>query len=482
MSAGLAAGRLSVTEGVASPPQPTTMSPLPSSTGSVQIQQFYDKGLAHASYIIRSGRYMAIIDPARDPQPYYDFADEHDATIVAIIETHPHADFVSSHLEIAEETDATIYCSKLVKALYPHQPFDDGDRITLGTVELHALNTPGHSPDSISILLIDELGQTRAVFTGDTLFVGDVGRPDLREEEAVGGHKREELAGQLYQSTRQKLMTLPPTTRVYPAHGPGSLCGKTTSTDLDSSIGKELKTNYALQPMSQEEFIKVLLEDQPFVPKYFGHDVVLNRLGAQPFEDSVRAVPRVHSASELVPSTLIIDTRPAAQFRAGHLPGAINLMDGGKFETWLGSIVGPKEKFYLLADTQIALDAVIRKAAKIGYETNIAGALLTPAQLPANSPDLDVARVRERPEDFTIVDIRNRAETQQPIFPEALKIPLPELRERAHEVPTDKPILVHCAGGYRSAAGSSILQVALPQAEVFDLGEAVTEFQSQAVH
>lgn len=451
------------------------MSPLPSSTGSVQIQQFYDKGLAHASYIIRSGRHVVIIDPARDPQPYYDFADEHDATIEAIIETHPHADFVSSHLEIAEETDATIYCSKLVKALYPHKTFDDGDRIALGTVELHAINTPGHSPDSISVLLMDEIGQTRAVFTGDTLFVGDVGRPDLREDEAVGGHKREELAGQLYHSTREKLMTLPPNTRVYPAHGPGSLCGKTTSTDLDSSIGKELKTNYALQPMSEEEFIKVLLEDQPFVPKYFGHDVALNRLGAHPFEDSVRAVPRVHSATELTPGILVIDTRPAAQFRAGHLPGAINLMDGGKFETWLGSIVGPKEKFYLLADTQIALDTVIRKAAKIGYETNILGALLTPSQLPATSPELDLTRVRERPEDFTIVDIRNRAEAQPPIFPEALKIPLPELRERAQEVPTDKPILVHCAGGYRSAAGSSILQAALPGVEVFDLGEAVSQ-------
>lgn len=458
------------------------MSPLPSSTGSVQIHQYYDKGLAHASYIIRSGRHIALIDPARNPQPYYDFADEHDATIEAIIETHPHADFVSSHLEIAGETDATIYCSKLVNALYTHKSFDDGDRITLGNVELHALNTPGHSPDSISVLLIDELGQTRAVFTGDTLFVGDVGRPDLREEETVGGHKREELAGQLYHSTREKLMTLPPTTKVYPAHGPGSLCGKTTSTDLDSSIGKELKTNYALQPMSQEEFIKVLLEDQPFVPKYFGHDVVLNRLGAQPFEDSVRAVPRVHSATELPPEVLVIDTRPAGQFRAGHLPGALNLMDGGKFETWLGSIIGPEEKYYLLADTQIDLDTVIRKAAKIGYETSIEGALLTPALLPATSPELDLARVRERPGDFTIVDIRNRAETQQPIFPEALTIPLPELRERAQEVPADKPILVHCASGYRSAVGSSILQAALPGAEVYDLGENVTEFQSQEVH
>ena len=442
----------------------------------MQIQQFYDKGLAHASYVVRAGRQMAVIDPGRDPQPYYDFADEHDAEIVAVIETHPHADFVSSHLEIARETEATIYCSKLTGATYPHRSFDDGDRLKLGSVELHALNTPGHSPDSISILLMDEAAQTRAVFTGDTLFVGDVGRPDLREEEAVGGHAREALAAQLYQSTRQKLMALPGTTRVYPAHGPGSLCGKTTSSDLDSTIAKELATNYALQPMSEQEFIKVLLADQPFVPKYFGHDVQLNKRGAPNFEDSVRTVPRLGSHTALAPGVLLIDTRPAAKFRAGHLPGAINLMDGGKFETWLGSVVGPGEQFYLLADTQIQLDAVIRKAAKIGYEAAIKGALLAPAALPTTSPAVDVSAVREHPERFTIVDIRNRTEAEKPLFADALLIPLPELRERVGEIPTNKPVLVHCAGGYRSAAGASIIQNALPDVEVVDLSEAVNEF------
>ncbi|MFC6225150.1 MBL fold metallo-hydrolase [Hymenobacter artigasi] len=459
------------------------MPPLPSSTASaVQIQQFYDKGLAHASYAVRCGRQVALIDPARDPQPYYDFADEHEARIIAVIETHPHADFVSSHLEIAEETEATIYCSKLVGAKYPHKDFDDGDRIKVGSYELHAINTPGHSPDSISILLMDELAQSRAVFTGDTLFVGDVGRPDLREDEAVGGHQREELAAQLYKSTRNKLMTLPGSTKVYPAHGPGSLCGKTTSPDLDSTIAKELKTNYALQPMSQDEFIKVLLEDQPFVPKYFGHNVALNKQGAPSFEDSIRAVPHPTTGAVLEPGVLLIDTRPAAQFRAGHLPGALNLQDGGKFETWLGTTVGPKEPFYLLADSKIALDTVIRKTAKIGYEGNIKGALMAPADLPATSPTVDVAAVREHPEAYTIVDIRNRNEAQAPVFDNALVIPLPELRERAHEIPTDKPILIHCAGGYRSAVGTSIVQQALPDAKVLDLGEAVTEFQPQATH
>ncbi|RYY13742.1 MAG: MBL fold metallo-hydrolase, partial [Cytophagaceae bacterium] len=350
------------------------------------------------------------------------------------------------------------------------------DRLRLGTVELHALNTPGHSPDSISVLLLDEAAQTRAVFTGDTLFVGDVGRPDLREDAATGGHARATLAAQLYQSTRQKLMALPGTTKVYPAHGPGSLCGKTTSPELDSTIAKELATNYALQPMSEAEFIAALLADQSFVPKYFGHDVQLNKRGAPNFEDSIRAVPRLNSVAVLVPEVLLLDTRPAARFRAGHLPGAINLLDGGKFETWLGSIVGPGEKFYLLADTQIQLDAVIRKAAKIGYEGNIKGALLAPASLPATSPSVDMAEVHAHPERFTIVDIRNRTEAQKPLFANTLLLPLPELRERVGEIPADKPVLVHCAGGYRSAAGASIIQNALPGVPVFDLGEAVAEF------
>jgi hydroxyacylglutathione hydrolase len=269
---------------------------------------------------------------------------------------------------------------------------------------------------------------------------------------------------------------------VYPAHGPGSLCGKTTSPDLDSTIARELQTNYALQPMSQDEFIKVLLEDQPFMPKYFGHDVKLNKQGARGFEDSIRAVPHLSGSAALQPGVLIIDTRPAARFRAGHLPGAINLMDGGKFETWLGSVVGPQEPFYLVADSNIALDTVIRKTAKIGYEGNIKGALLAPSQLPATSPEVDLAQVRERPEGFTIVDIRNRAEAKVPVFEDALLIPLPELRERAHEIPGGKPVLIHCAGGYRSAAGASIVQAAMPGTEVLDLGEAITNFQKQAVH
>ena len=230
------------------------------------IQQFYDKGLAHASYaVVRTGK-MIVIDPARDPQPYYDFAAQHNADITGVIETHPHADFISSHLEIHQATNAVIYASKLTGAEYPHESFDDGDTIQLSDIKLKAINTPGHSPDSICILVEDDNGKEEALFTGDTLFVGDVGRPDLRENVGNITAKKEELARALYHSTRDRLMKLPHSVKVYPAHGPGSLCGKNMSPDLESTIGRELRENYALQLMSEPEFIKTIISDQPFIP------------------------------------------------------------------------------------------------------------------------------------------------------------------------------------------------------------------------
>ncbi|EHQ29884.1 MBL fold metallo-hydrolase [Mucilaginibacter paludis] len=440
------------------------------------IHQFYDKGLAHGSYAIISQGKMAVIDPARDPQPYYDFSAEHGAQLVAVIETHPHADFVSSHLEIHQTTGATIYVSKLVGAAYPHQTFDEGDRIELGDVTLKSINTPGHSPDSICIIVEDDLGLQKAIFTGDTLFVGDVGRPDLRENVGNITAKKEELARQMYQSTRQKLMTLPEDVAVYPAHGPGSLCGKNMSPDLQSTIGRELRENYALQLMDELQFVKILTEDQPFIPRYFGFDVDLNKQGAATLEESIQAVPHIN-ADELVAGVPVIDTRPKADFRHGHIRKSINLQNGEKFETWLGSIINPGEAFYLIADNEETLQVMIRKAAKIGYEGNIKGILLIPESNLQMSADFDRDYFKRNPGDYTIVDIRNAGEVKDtPIFANAINIPLPELRDRITEIPTDKPIIVHCAAGYRSAAGSSMIAAAIETAPVYDMGEEITEF------
>jgi hydroxyacylglutathione hydrolase len=439
------------------------------------IHQFYDKGLAHASYAIISQGKMVVIDPARDPQPYYDLATEHGAQLVGVIETHPHADFISSHLEIHQQTGATIFVSQLLGATYAHKSFDDGDTMELGDLTLKAINTPGHSPDSICILVEDEYSQPKAIFTGDTLFVGDVGRPDLRESVGNITAKKEELARAMYHSTREKLMKLPESVVVYPAHGPGSLCGKNMSPDLNSTIGRELRENYALQLMTEMQFVKTLTEDQPFIPKYFGFDVDLNKQGASSFEESVAKVPRPDKNTPLEKDILVVDSRPQELFKAGHLKGAINIQNGDKFETWLGSIINPNELFYLIGEDEATLDILIRKAAKIGYEQNIKGALLAPDTLPETSSLADTGAVISRSQNYTILDVRNTGEVADLThFGHSINIPLPELRDRISEIPTDKPIVVHCAAGYRSAAGSSIVAAALPGAQVFDFGEAIT--------
>jgi hydroxyacylglutathione hydrolase len=441
------------------------------------VHQFYDKGLAHASYaVIRTGR-MIVIDPARDPQPYYEFADMHSADIVGVIETHPHADFVSSHLEIHQTTGAVIYVSKLAGAEYPHETFDDGDIIQINDIKLKAINTPGHSPDSICILLEDENGKDCAIFTGDTLFAGDVGRPDLRESAGNITAKKEELARDMYRSTRNKLMVLPKEVTVYPAHGPGSLCGKSMSPDLQTTIGKELRENYALQLMDERAFVKTLMADQPFMPKYFGYDVELNKTGAPNFASSINSVLKVDADTTLSKGVLVIDTRSSSAYRNGHVRGSINLQDGEKFETWLGSIIAPEETFYLLAATDEDLNIVIKKAAKIGYEKNIKAALLIPSNATEKSPAINLEDFKANKANYTIVDARNHAEINSgKLFTNALTIPLPELRERTNEIPANKPIAVHCAAGYRSAAAASIIAAQIKTVPVYDLSDAIKEF------
>ncbi len=452
----------------------------------MEIKQFEDKSLAHYSYAILSNGEIALVDPARDPRPYYDFAREHKARIKAVIETHPHADFVSSHLEIHDTTGANIYVSKLLGAEYDFEKFDDGDSISLGDVTLKAINTPGHSPDSICILAVDAGGKEQAIFTGDTLFVGDCGRPDLREQAGAITASRKDLARQMYHSLREKLWALPDEVTVYPAHGAGSLCGKALSKQGSSTMGYEKKNNWCLQPMSEDEFVKALLSDQPFVPKYFPYDVSVNRRGATAFGTALSEVKRrnpvdcAECSASLRSDVIIIDTRPEKEFKKRHLPGAINLMADGKFETWLGSIVGPGERYYLVAGSEKALDEVIQRTTRIGYEEQIEQAFVSDygtedVQYP------DTEELKDNQQAFTIVDVRNNSEVlEKKIFRNAIHIPLPDLRERISDIPANKPLVVHCAGGYRSAAASSLIKVALDkrkiQQKVYDLSEGVKNF------
>lgn len=443
----------------------------------MKIEQFYDLGLAHASYAILNNNEIALIDPARDASPYYKFALDHGSTIKAIIETHPHADFVSSHKEISEKTGAKVYVSKLLGADYPHEAFDDGDEITLGNIKLKAMNTPGHSPDSISILLVDESGKEHSVFTGDTLFIGDVGRPDLRENVGNLTAKREELARNMYQSTREKLMILPEDVLVYPAHGAGSLCGKNLSEDTVSTIGKELKENYALQPMNEDDFVDALLVGQPFIPKYFGYDVELNKNGADSLKESLEEVKWLKKGEDLDKSVIIIDTREPGQFKSAHLKNSINLAEGPRFETWLGSIIAPNEPYYLMGESEEALKGFLWKASKIGYEKNIEALVLVPDNLTEREDLLDISDFRNNPGKYQIIDVRNATEYKeiQP-FASSINIPLPELRERIGELPGDKPLVVHCKTGYRSAAATSIIRDHSNGQGVYDLGEEIESY------
>lgn len=444
------------------------------------IHQFEDDGLAHFSYAVLVGNQVVLVDPGRNPQPYYDFAAQHQATIVGVIETHPHADFVSSHLQIHKEKGATIYISKLAEASYPHQAFDEGDRIVLGSgVVLRAVFTPGHSPDGISIVLSED-DKDKAVFTGDTLFIGDVGRPDLRESAGAIMMQRKELARMMYYSTREKLMVLNDDVVVYPAHGAGSLCGKAISDAKSSTIGQEKLTNYALQEMSEEAFVALLLQDQPFIPQYFPYNVDLNKTGAPSYLDSKEAVPVLVNLVDMEKGMTVIDGRAQDIFKQSHVPEAINIMKGAKFETWLGSLVAPGERYYLVAENEQSLEVLISKAAKIGYELLIAGAGIYTAVDGESMLFFDKNAFDANPDLFTIIDIRNAGEVaQQQVFQNSINIPLPELMQRTSEIPTDKPIVVHCGTGYRSAAGSSIIQQALKGAQVLDMGAYIKEYNQK---
>lgn len=448
----------------------------------MEIKQFEDKNLAHYSYAIISNGEIALVDPARDPQPYYDFATSRKAKITAVIETHPHADFVSSHLEISKHTGANIYVSKLVSAEYEHVSFDEGDALMIGSVTLKALNTPGHSPDSISVLLLDENGKEIAVFSGDTLFIGDCGRPDLREQAGAITAARSELAKQMYHTLRNKFIPLSDSVIVYPAHGAGSLCGKGLSDAASSTMGAEKLSNWSLGNMSETDFVNSLLQDQPYVPKYFLHDVTLNKKGAADFTKSIQSVEIRDTitcagcANSLNPNYIIIDTRPEAIFKASHLKNAINLMNDLKFETWLGSIIDPNEKFYLQAQNETELNTLIKRIAKIGYENQIELAFISEFGNEA-SPMFPAEEFELSTENFTIVDLRTAAErVAKKIFSRSYHIPLAELRERYPEIPTDKPIVVHCAGGYRSAAGASILSSKVKaKIPVYDFSERIKQ-------
>ena len=443
------------------------------------IKQFKDSPLAHYSYAIVSDGEMALVDPSRNPMEYYRYAEEQGAKIVAVFETHPHADFVSSHMQVHEEAGATIYVSKLVGADYPHKSFDDGDSVKIGNTEFSAINTPGHSPDSITVVAKD--GDETALFTGDTLFIGDVGRPDLREKAGNMKAKRVDLARQMYNTINTKFNDLPDDALVYPAHGAGSLCGKNMSDASSSTLGNERQGNWAFKEQTEEKFVEEILKDQPFIPSYFGFNVDINKTGPENVQRTKWANKLRLNLDVVEEGVVVVDTRDGDDFKTGHLPNSINIMarsENDKYETWLGAIIKPEEEFYLVIDSIDNIEEVLDRTAKIGYEKQVKAVITLGAKVSETSDELDLEDFKKNKEKYTIVDVRNNSEVAEgKIFDEAVTVPLNELRDNTTEIPSHKPVVVHCAGGYRSAAGSSILDNRFENTKVYDLSEAIKDFK-----
>ncbi len=441
----------------------------------MRIHQFYDEGLAHASYAIEHDGVMALIDPGRDPQPYIAFAKACGADIKAVFETHPHADFASSHLEFHNSFGTTVYVHPDMGVAYPHIALKDGEEVEIGGLRIKALHTPGHSPDHHAYLLHDAAGHPHAVFTGDSLFIGDVGRPDLRENAGNFNLTRSELAGKMYETMQEVFKPLPNSVIVYPAHGAGSLCGKNMSDETVSTIGAQRESNWAFSESDKTAFVSELLSGQPNVPKYFPFCVEENRRGVSPYRSSLEKIPRFEGTENRDTQIVVIDTRPSEAYKQGHLPNSINIPDGGKFETWLGTLIDPGTDYYIAAaDIQKAKE-LAAKAAKISYEQFIKGMITLPeaAVSQSNLRFAELDQVKANPQNYTIVDVRTPQEHQEaPAFEGSLNVPLDQLLERAGKVGNGKPIAVHCAGGYRSAIAASILERAQDN-EVLDIGDEI---------
>jgi glyoxylase-like metal-dependent hydrolase (beta-lactamase superfamily II) len=435
------------------------------------LHQFYLNCLAHASYLVgdeRSGN-AAVVDPQRDIDQYLTFADKHGLRIGHVVLTHLHADFIAGHLELRDRAGAAIYLGAAATAEYAFTPLGDGARIELGHVRLQAIETPGHTPESISLAVYDlDRSETMpyAVLTGDTLFVGDVGRPDLR---AALGWKAADLGGMLYDSLRDKLLALPDASLVYPAHGAGSLCGKALSRETVSTIGEQRTSNYALQPMTKAAFIDLVTADQPDAPPYFTYDAVLNSKERPTLDEAL--------ARELNPMTLdlvlalqrtggqILDTRDPDQFAAAHLRGSLNIGLGGQYATWAGTMLSRDRPIVIIADPGREHEAATRLG-RIGFD-HIVGYLQDGLRGLESRPDLTatterlaapLAAERLATGEPLVIDVRAPGEREQKFVAGSVSIPLNHLAERTVELPADRPLIVYCAGGYRSSIAASLLQ------------------------
>ncbi len=433
------------------------------------FQQYYLACLAQASYMIGSEGVAAVVDPQRDIELYLGDAAQQGLKIAHVIETHLHADFVSGHRELAARTGAEIYLGAAAAATFPHVAVRDNAEIRFGKVVLRFLETPGHTPESVSVLVTDleRSEEPRLVLTGDTLFIGDVGRPDLAPNLAP-----QQLAAMLYDSLHGKLLRLPDDVEVYPAHGAGSLCGRSMSSERSSTIGQQRRLNYALQPVSRDAFVTMMTADLPERPEYFARDAEINRSGPALLEELPPPQPLAPEAAweRVRNGTVALDTRPAAQFGAGHLPGALNIGLSGQYASWAATIIGLGRPIVIIAEDEERVRESTVRLARVGIET-VAGyleggiAAWEKAGLPLEQvPQISVHDLKEllstqhSAPSTALVDVRRPAEWQAGHIAGALHHPLNSLSQSWQSLNPPSPTAVHCKSGYRSSIASSILE------------------------
>ncbi|MFT4989538.1 MAG: hydroxyacylglutathione hydrolase [Acidimicrobiales bacterium] len=433
------------------------------------FEQHYLECLSQASYFIGDGSTgrAVVVDPRRDIAPYLASAAEHGMTIELVLETHFHADFLSGHLELAAATGASIAYGSVAEPEFESRKLAHLERISLGLVELEIRHTPGHTPESISIVVFEsgEDAVPYGVLTGDTMFIGDVGRPDLLSSKGV---TKEELASSLFDSLHQQLLTLPDETRLYPGHGAGSSCGKNLSSDTSCSIGTQRQNNYALQPMSRADFINVVTAGQTAPPAYFSFDAALNKAIRPLFDENVTPAA-LHLEAVLTAQqdgAIVLDSRAPEDYAAGHLVGSINVGLGGRYSEFVGGIIAAGTAIVLVADEGYEAESTTRLA-RIGFD-DVLGYLAAPLQTFSSSPNhvvrssrVDVAAASSAlvdVADLQILDVRQPGETADGVIEGAQIIPLTQLSERIGELDTERPTLVYCAGGFRSMIASSKLE------------------------
>jgi len=422
------------------------------------LKRFFVEGLAHASYLFGADGEAAVVDPKRDIEDYLEEAQRQGLSIVAIFNSHPHADLASGFRELAQRTGAKIYISHLAPVHYEHVAAKDGERVQVGSLEVELLETPGHSPDSFSFL-VREKGQPTTLFTGDLLFVNDVGRPDLRDAD----EDPSALAGKLYDSLHEKILTLPDEVKVYPAHGAGSLCGRAISDAPFSLVGQERKLNWAMQIKDRAEFVRQMTANLPDRPAYFSFDVGLNLEGAEPFSalpplDEMTEAELKHAVKD---QAVVLDVRSARDFGAGHFPGSVNIGVGSpSFSTWTGFIVSGEKAIALVVGSPNDAKKARLELARIGFDNvlgYIKGSALTQTQ---KLPQMSVQELKASLQNNgpLVLDVRTPNEWKSGHIEGARHVPLSSFAKHLPELPNDRKIAVICGSGYRSSAASSLLQ------------------------